>query len=285
MHRAGRRRTAQATIYPAAGPERGRPTACRRATTSCAPPPPRPTAPTAGSGARCCWSGAPAWSPRARAATCWSGPPTWAAASRVPNYPLRVEQWRQGDTAGGRSAGAPAPTASGGSSWTRRTTRHDRASGASSRAMLAFVTTGWSNNISPYDFGGRAHHGPQATRAALYTDRPIYRPAQTVYFRGIYRLDDDAAYSLPAGRGHGATACATPTAHAGPDQRSTPARPRCRRRARLTASSSCPPMRPSAPIPCASPRPARTPATTIARRRPRSASTCRSTASPTSRSM
>jgi alpha-2-macroglobulin len=33
----------------------------------------------------------------------------------------------------------------------------------------------------------------------LYTDRPIYRPGQTVYFKGIVRADDDATYSLPVG--------------------------------------------------------------------------------------
>jgi hypothetical protein len=33
----------------------------------------------------------------------------------------------------------------------------------------------------------------------LYTDRPIYRPGQTVYFKGIVRADDDATYTLPAG--------------------------------------------------------------------------------------
>jgi uncharacterized protein YfaS (alpha-2-macroglobulin family) len=34
-------------------------------------------------------------------------------------------------------------------------------------------------------------------RAYLYTDRPIYRPGQTVYVRGIVRNDDDAVYSVP----------------------------------------------------------------------------------------
>lgn len=34
-------------------------------------------------------------------------------------------------------------------------------------------------------------------RAYVYTDRPIYRPGQTVYVRGVVRNDDDALYSVP----------------------------------------------------------------------------------------
>ena len=33
--------------------------------------------------------------------------------------------------------------------------------------------------------------------AYVYTERPIYRPGQPVYFKGIVRLDDDLDYSLP----------------------------------------------------------------------------------------
>jgi len=40
---------------------------------------------------------------------------------------------------------------------------------------------------------------PTARRysAYIYTDRPIYRPGQTVFFKGILRRDDDAVLSLP----------------------------------------------------------------------------------------
>ncbi|MGC8874109.1 MAG: Ig-like domain-containing protein, partial [Chloroflexia bacterium] len=42
--------------------------------------------------------------------------------------------------------------------------------------------------------------GPPAGRnyrVYLYTDRPIYRPGQTVYVRGVVRNDADAVYSVP----------------------------------------------------------------------------------------
>jgi len=32
--------------------------------------------------------------------------------------------------------------------------------------------------------------------AYIYTERPIYRPGQTVYFKAIVRRDDDAVLSL-----------------------------------------------------------------------------------------
>ncbi|RLC85601.1 MAG: hypothetical protein DRJ03_11210 [Chloroflexi bacterium] len=60
----------------------------------------------------------------------------------------------------------------------------------------------WSAGISPWDFGLEVDHGDSDYRAHIYTDRPIYRPGQTVYLRGILRAEDDARYSLPAaGRG------------------------------------------------------------------------------------
>jgi uncharacterized protein YfaS (alpha-2-macroglobulin family) len=56
----------------------------------------------------------------------------------------------------------------------------------------------WQNGISPWDFNvpGGATTEPYA--AYVYTDRPIYRPGQTVYWKAFIRRDDDARYSLPA---------------------------------------------------------------------------------------
>ena len=55
----------------------------------------------------------------------------------------------------------------------------------------------WSNGIYPWDFGLPGAFYQEDHRAFLYTERDIYRPGQTVYFKGILRLDDDGAYSLP----------------------------------------------------------------------------------------
>ncbi len=61
----------------------------------------------------------------------------------------------------------------------------------------SLTSTGWSQGISRWDFGlpwGR-YYGLFV--AHIYTDRPIYRPGHTVYYKGILRADDDVSYSLP----------------------------------------------------------------------------------------
>lgn len=49
------------------------------------------------------------------------------------------------------------------------------------------------DQISPYYFGETA----DKPMVYLYTERPVYRPEQTVYFKGIVRLKNDFSYSLP----------------------------------------------------------------------------------------
>ncbi len=56
---------------------------------------------------------------------------------------------------------------------------------------------GWDNGISPWNFDVDSEFWGSDYQGYLYTDRPIYRPGQTVYFKGILRADDDAHYSLP----------------------------------------------------------------------------------------
>ncbi len=68
-------------------------------------------------------------------------------------------------------------------------------------AQEPFVLVGtgwdWGEGISSWDFGLEGGYGRSEYRAHIYTDRPIYRPGQTVYFRGILRAEDDVRYSLP----------------------------------------------------------------------------------------
>jgi uncharacterized protein YfaS (alpha-2-macroglobulin family) len=61
----------------------------------------------------------------------------------------------------------------------------------------SLASTDWSQGISQWDFGLPWGHYYGSLVAHIYTDRPIYRPGQTVYYKGILRSDDDASYSLP----------------------------------------------------------------------------------------
>jgi len=58
--------------------------------------------------------------------------------------------------------------------------------------------SGWSDGIDPYQFGQNFNYYPEKYRTYLYTDRPIYRPDQPVYFRGVLRQQNDVTYT-PAG--------------------------------------------------------------------------------------
>jgi uncharacterized protein YfaS (alpha-2-macroglobulin family) len=50
----------------------------------------------------------------------------------------------------------------------------------------------WSDGISPWEFGLNTSSSPeQPTFAYIYTDRPIYRPGDTIFYKGIVR---DTAY-------------------------------------------------------------------------------------------
>ncbi len=64
----------------------------------------------------------------------------------------------------------------------------------------AAVSDEWSSGIEPWRFDGvQWQWNPQKRthRIYIYSDRPIYRPGQTVYFKGIVRKDDDGAYAQP----------------------------------------------------------------------------------------
>ncbi|MDY7078457.1 MAG: Ig-like domain-containing protein [Chloroflexota bacterium] len=62
---------------------------------------------------------------------------------------------------------------------------------------LALCTSRWDAGITRWDFGLQQDSGEGGDSTAyVYSDRPIYRPGQTVYFKGIVRADDDGRYAL-----------------------------------------------------------------------------------------
>ncbi len=63
--------------------------------------------------------------------------------------------------------------------------------------LFGFAQSGWSDGISPWQFDVPADYEPENLLVYLYTDRPIYRPDQPVYFKGIVRDRDDVTYTVP----------------------------------------------------------------------------------------
>jgi len=60
----------------------------------------------------------------------------------------------------------------------------------------AIATDQWPTPNLPYSYVASPQPARRYTNA-LYTDRPLYTPGQTVYFKGILRRDDDAQLALP----------------------------------------------------------------------------------------
>lgn len=65
---------------------------------------------------------------------------------------------------------------------------------------LGFTALDWGSGVWTRQFGiSENYYGNRpASLAYLYTDRPLYRPGQEVFFKGIVRKNDDLHYSLPA---------------------------------------------------------------------------------------
>jgi alpha-2-macroglobulin len=63
---------------------------------------------------------------------------------------------------------------------------------------FAFTAQNWGSGISTYDLGiYENYYDPgEDIFGYVYTDRPVYRPNQDVYFKGILRANDDLHYSL-----------------------------------------------------------------------------------------
>jgi uncharacterized protein YfaS (alpha-2-macroglobulin family) len=64
---------------------------------------------------------------------------------------------------------------------------------------FAFTALYWGSGVSAGDFGiySNYYSGSSDLFGYLYTDRPVYRPNQEVFFKGILRENDDLHYSLP----------------------------------------------------------------------------------------
>jgi uncharacterized protein YfaS (alpha-2-macroglobulin family) len=62
---------------------------------------------------------------------------------------------------------------------------------------FAMTINQWTDGVSPWNFDLPTERYLDSFSAYFFTDRPIYRPGQTVYFKGVLRADDDAHYSLP----------------------------------------------------------------------------------------
>lgn len=62
---------------------------------------------------------------------------------------------------------------------------------------ITLTHTGWSDGVSPWNFNIDYSSSAEKYFIYMYTDRPIYRPGHTVYFKGLVRLNKDMNYSLP----------------------------------------------------------------------------------------
>ena len=65
-------------------------------------------------------------------------------------------------------------------------------------AKRGVASTRWSQGSEPYQLGIFNEY-PREYVGHAYTDRPIYRPGETVNFKLIVRRDDDATYFVPDG--------------------------------------------------------------------------------------
>ncbi len=66
-------------------------------------------------------------------------------------------------------------------------------------SRLGVASTRWSNGTSPFQYGLPGDYFARTYVGQLYTDRPIYRPGETVDYKAIVRTDDDARYAVPTG--------------------------------------------------------------------------------------
>lgn len=63
-----------------------------------------------------------------------------------------------------------------------------------SETPFGAVSGEWNRGIGPWDFNVSEGESAQPYRIYVYTDRPIYRPKQSVAFKGVIRAEDDVQY-------------------------------------------------------------------------------------------
>lgn len=62
---------------------------------------------------------------------------------------------------------------------------------------FALAMSDWGEGIQPWDFSLSGNFDFDSYSLYLYTDRPLYRPGQEVYFKGVLRGKNDVTYTLP----------------------------------------------------------------------------------------
>ena len=69
---------------------------------------------------------------------------------------------------------------------------------ATAQGRFALVDSSWSDGIDSWSFNLSEARDKRTTVGSVFTDRPIYRPGQSVQIKGVIRKDADGRYSLPA---------------------------------------------------------------------------------------
>ncbi|MXY36934.1 MAG: hypothetical protein F4Y54_09285, partial [Dehalococcoidia bacterium] len=62
---------------------------------------------------------------------------------------------------------------------------------------VGVASTAWDFGSGPWELEVPTSPFHPRPVGHLYTERPIYRPGETVFYKGVVRLDDDATYSVP----------------------------------------------------------------------------------------
>jgi uncharacterized protein YfaS (alpha-2-macroglobulin family) len=62
---------------------------------------------------------------------------------------------------------------------------------------FSLASSAWNSGLQGFEYGIATDYGGPRTRAYIYTDRPIYRPGQTVNFRAIVRHARNGRYAMP----------------------------------------------------------------------------------------